>query len=74
VGWWTIDSGDTHAELPDPEAVAARAVADGGGVVLLHDHGDDRPLERQEFVLAVTERLLAAARAAGLRVVPFARL
>ena len=43
IAWWTRDSGDTHAALPDPDAVAAAVVRDGGGVVLLHDHDEDRP-------------------------------
>jgi peptidoglycan/xylan/chitin deacetylase (PgdA/CDA1 family) len=70
VAWWTIDSGDTFAELPDPGLVVARVREDGGAVVLLHDHSDERPPERIEFVLEVTERLLHGAREDGLAVRP----
>ncbi|WP_187369030.1 polysaccharide deacetylase family protein [Baekduia soli] len=70
VAWWTVDSGDTHTQLPAPDAVVRRVLAEGGGVVLAHDHGAGRPAERQEFVLEVTGRLLRAARAGGLHVRP----
>ncbi|HWH92910.1 MAG TPA: polysaccharide deacetylase family protein [Baekduia sp.] len=68
VAWWTIDSGDTFAELPSPGFAAERVREDGGGVVLLHDHSEERPRERIEFVLDATERLLRAAKAEGLAV------
>jgi peptidoglycan/xylan/chitin deacetylase (PgdA/CDA1 family) len=74
VAWWTIDSGDTFAALPDPDHAVRALRADGGGVVLLHDHSEGRPAERQEFVLDVTERLLRAAAADGLAVVPLRAL
>jgi len=74
VAWWTIDSGDTFAALPDPSHAAERVRADGGGVVLLHDHGEDRPAERIDFVLDATERVLATARAEGLSVRPLREL
>jgi peptidoglycan-N-acetylglucosamine deacetylase len=59
VGWWTIDSGDTHAPLPKPRQVAERLIRAGGGVVLMHDL--DRSLERNEFVLETTALLLEVA-------------
>lgn len=74
VAWWTIDSGDTHAELPDPERIAQRA--SGGGVVLMHDFdrtGEDRD-ERRGFVLSLTERLIGVARREGLEIVTFGEL
>ncbi|HEV7492793.1 polysaccharide deacetylase family protein [Baekduia sp.] len=74
VAWWTIDSGDTFDELPAPDMAVQRARADGGGVVLLHDHSEARPAERIDFVLDVTERLLVAARADGLAVRPLREL
>src|SRR5262245_11853503 len=37
IGWWTIDSGDTHDPLPDPLRVVDRVRNSRGGVVLLHD-------------------------------------
>jgi peptidoglycan/xylan/chitin deacetylase (PgdA/CDA1 family) len=73
VAWWTVDSGDTHSELPDPGHAARTLCEDGGGVVLLHDH-DDRPDGRDAFVLDATERILVAARDAGLRVVALREL
>lgn len=66
IGWWTIDSGDTHATLPTPQSVADAAARAGGGVVLMHDF--DRGLERANFVLRTTELLLEMARREGLRV------
>jgi peptidoglycan/xylan/chitin deacetylase (PgdA/CDA1 family) len=68
VAWWTVDSGDTHATLPDPGHAAAQVVRDGGGVVLLHDHDEERDPARIEFVLTVTELLLRAATDRGWRV------
>jgi peptidoglycan/xylan/chitin deacetylase (PgdA/CDA1 family) len=69
LGWWTVDSGDTtHADLPDPDAVARSVAEAGGGVVLLHDH--DREPEwagREAYVLEVTRALLRAAAQNGLR-------
>lgn len=64
IGWWTIDSGDTHLILPDPQTVADRVARLGGGVVLLHDF--DRSTERQRFVLRTTELILRAAKQEGL--------
>lgn len=66
--------GDTHPALPDPDAVAAAVVRDGGGVVLLHDHDEDRPDERLDFVLATTRHLLRTAHAQGLAVRPLLAL
>ncbi|MET0600900.1 MAG: polysaccharide deacetylase family protein [Baekduia sp.] len=74
VAWWTVDSGDTFAELPEPASVADQVRADGGGVVLLHDHSAQRPAERLDYVLDVTERLLELARTDGLTVAPMRAL
>lgn len=68
-GWWTIDSGDTFPELPDPGRAAERLRRDGGGVVLLHDFDGTRPQERLEYVVTATELLLDAAERDGLRAV-----
>jgi len=70
LGWWTIDSGDTHAALPPPETLVTAVQRDGGGVVLLHDFDrDDRTrAQRHAFVLTATEMLLKYARAEGLQV------
>lgn len=70
IAWWTIDSGDTWPELPDPKAIARSVVERGGGVVLLHDfdrEGHADQAARQEYVLAVTREILAAGKAAGFR-------
>jgi len=59
VGWWTIDSGDTHSTLPQPNEVVDRFVRDGGGIILMHDL--DRSEDRNNFVLETTALLLDAA-------------
>jgi peptidoglycan/xylan/chitin deacetylase (PgdA/CDA1 family) len=66
IVWWTLDSGDTHRVLPEPEQVVSRVVADGGGVVLMHDLA--RSSERDAFVIRTTELLLKCAEKEGLRV------
>jgi peptidoglycan/xylan/chitin deacetylase (PgdA/CDA1 family) len=72
LGWWTLDSGDTHPELPPPDAIVRAVARASGGVVLLHDF--DRGPERVGYVLEVTRRLLELARAEGLSVVPLGAL
>ncbi len=59
VGWWTIDSGDTHRSLSQPSQVVDRLVRDGGGVILMHDL--DRSKDRNDYVLETTSLLLNAA-------------
>jgi peptidoglycan/xylan/chitin deacetylase (PgdA/CDA1 family) len=71
LGWWTLDSGDTVG-ADAPESVVRAVLDAGGAVVLLHDF-DGRP-ERSDYVLAVTEGLLVAAREHGLTVVPLGAL
>lgn len=66
ISWWTVDGGDTHAVLPDPDTVAQQIIDDGGGVVLLHSH--DRGDDRHRYVLALSERLLQTARDQDLKV------
>jgi peptidoglycan/xylan/chitin deacetylase (PgdA/CDA1 family) len=66
LSWWTIDSGDTHARLPDPALIIHRLVQANGGVVLLHSH--DRDPQRERYVIDVTERLLKAARSCNMKV------
>ena len=65
VVWWTLDSGDTWEQRPSPDRVAEQMVANGGGVVLLHDF-DGTPAH-DDFVLAATRALLEAARRHGIR-------
>jgi peptidoglycan/xylan/chitin deacetylase (PgdA/CDA1 family) len=59
VGWWTIDSGDTHTPLPRPKQVADRLAREGGGIILMHDL--DRSSDRNDFVLETTALLLDVA-------------
>jgi len=66
IHWWTVDSGDTYARLPEPNAVAEQVTRAHGGIVLLHDF--DRDPARQDFVLRTTEAILRVARRDGLRV------
>ena len=72
VSFWTFDGLDTAAALPNAETIARDFVNAGGGVVLLHSH--DRGAERQAYVLALTERLLAVAHAQGFRVCTMSEL
>jgi peptidoglycan/xylan/chitin deacetylase (PgdA/CDA1 family) len=66
LGWWTIVSGDTCANLPDVASIVAMAERDGGGVVLMHDF--DRSEERFFYVLDLTARLLNLAKSRGWKV------
>jgi peptidoglycan-N-acetylglucosamine deacetylase len=59
VGWWTIDSGDSHSPLPQPTQVADRLLREGGGIILMHDL--ERSKERNDFVLETTALLLDVA-------------
>jgi peptidoglycan-N-acetylglucosamine deacetylase len=70
IGWWTIDSGDTWADLPEPESVVGRVQRAGGGVVLMHDFDRDGPDrgQRETFVVRTTELLLEMARREGFLV------
>lgn len=72
LSWWTCDGADTHSALPDPASVARRIVESDGGVVLLHSH--DRGDDRHQYVLKVTEKLLAAAQERGLEVCTMSQL
>lgn len=76
LGWWTIDSGDTHATLPDPRAVVAAVRHAGGGVVLLHDFDRDPATRaaRHAHVLDTTAGLLELARSEDLNVCTFGQL
>jgi hypothetical protein len=67
VGWWTIDSGDTHRVLPDLKSITDKLLESQGGVILLHDFDRERG-DRAEFVLEITERVLTVAEREGLTV------
>jgi peptidoglycan/xylan/chitin deacetylase (PgdA/CDA1 family) len=66
LGWWTIDSGDTHSTLPSPSRVLDRVLRENGGIVLMHDL--DRTSERNEFVLETTALLLDLAQRESLKI------
>ena len=72
ICWWTVDSGDTWAELPPPERTVEAVLRSGGGVVLMHDF--DRGPEREAFVLETTGLLLDAAAREGLNVMTLSEL
>lgn len=72
LAWWTLDSGDTGQALPDPAQVERDVVAAGGAVVLLHDF--DRSPERLQYVLDVTDRLIARARREGITICTLSEL
>ncbi len=71
LAWWTLDSGDTSAVLPDPAGRVAALEQAGGGVVLLHDFDRTGPEaeRRAEHVLATTELALDLAARRGWSVV-----
>ncbi len=72
LAWWTIDSGDTRALLPDPHSIAERLIASRGGVVLMHDlHSVS---DRIAYVCDLTQALLKSAERERLRVVPLGSL
>lgn len=70
--WWTLDSGDTWAELPSTHAVVEGVARSHGGVVLMHDF--DRDAGRAGFVLETTRRLLDTANDEGLNVMALSGL
>lgn len=73
--WWTVDSGDTHKTLPNPELVEKAILDARGGIVLLHDlHWRDRTRERDEFVLETTKMLLESAKRNSLKIATLDRI
>lgn len=72
MGWWTVDSGDSHDRPPDVMTAARLVHENGGGVVLLHDC--DRDDETNAFVLRATEALLDQAKTDGLSVMTLGEL
>lgn len=77
--WWTIDPQDSWRPRPVAEVLAGIDRA-GGGVVLLHDFEDYPRLAAADraghpaHVLALTEAIIAHARARGFRLLSFADL
>ncbi|MEN8215893.1 MAG: polysaccharide deacetylase family protein [Pseudomonadota bacterium] len=76
IGWWTVDSGDTHAQLPQSDDVVKQVKSAGGGVVLLHDFDrqGNQAAVRADFVLDTTAALLEAALVENWKVQPLGRL
>ncbi len=74
LGWWTIDSTDTHAVHMSAEKLIACVRREGGGVILMHDHNRDHPSNGNEFVLDITRQLLELARFEGFRVLTLGQL
>lgn len=72
VAWWTLDSGDTWAQLPRASTVVDAVSAADGGVVLMHDL--DRSAPRRDYVLEVTDRLLELAARQDLSVLTIGEL
>jgi peptidoglycan-N-acetylglucosamine deacetylase len=67
ICFWTIDSWDTLEPPAAPQATVRQVIADGGGVVLLHDF--NRAAERNnQAVLDLTAALLECARKEQLTV------
>jgi len=72
LAWWTVDSGDTWAELPEPEQIIELVAAAGGGVVLMHD--SDRDEHRSAYVIDLTTKLLDLADNTNLSIIPLGAL
>lgn len=69
-GYWTHDSGDTRAQLPDVDRIVGAVRQAGGGVVLMHDfeRTGQEGTRRAEYVLELTRQLLEWVRSEKLRV------
>jgi len=76
IGWWTVDSGDTNAQLPQTDEVVKKVKSAGGGVVLLHDFDrqGNQAAVRADFVLETTAALLEAALVENWKVQSLGRL
>jgi peptidoglycan/xylan/chitin deacetylase (PgdA/CDA1 family) len=72
VVWWTVDSGDTHRDLPNSAQIAEAVRRAGGGIVLMHDFDHVHP--RNDFVLELTSALLDLAERESLRILPLTEL
>lgn len=68
--FWTVDSGDTHLTLPQPESIVEKVIRENGAVVLMHSFDREPPetAVRSEYVLCLTQSLLKAAKEHGLRI------
>lgn len=66
VCWWTSDARDQIGDLSSPGAIVDDVIRAGGAVVLMHSH--DSGIDRECYILDLTERLLLAAREHGLTI------
>jgi peptidoglycan-N-acetylglucosamine deacetylase len=64
LGWWTVDSGDTHERRPGLREVLAST--EEGGIVLFHDH--HRSDDGIRFILETCDAVLHQAEDRGLDV------
>lgn len=74
--FWTVDSGDTHLTLPQPESIVEKVIRENGAVVLMHSFDREPPetAVRSEYVLCLTQSLLKAAKEHGLKICTFREL
>ena len=64
LAWWTIDSTDTWSKPLSVEAIIDRVRKEDGGVILMHDN-DRSDINRHEYVIKLTQRLIEFARDEG---------
>ena len=75
IWWWTIDSGDSHKELPSLRQATEKLRRERGGIVLMHDGSlTSRSQERHEYTLAVTMALLEIAKQEGINTIALREL
>lgn len=76
-GWWTIDTRDSWQRRPVDD-VLHEIEEQGGGVVLMHDfdHYDKAPASpsHADHVIALTQRIIALAKARGMTILPLSAL
>ena len=72
LAWWTVDSGDTWGELPQPQQSIDQVVVGNGGIVLMHD--SDRDDHHRAYVIELTTKLLELADKRNLDVIPLGAL
>lgn len=76
VAFWTHDSGDTFAQLPELSSIVSDVSRAGGGVVLMHSfdrRGRDFE-QRERYIVELTDHLLELARQRHWQVCSFSEL
>jgi len=72
--WWTIDTADS-LETPKPvEQVLEEIDTQGGGVVLMHDYDQYKTGEHIDYVLTMTQAIIAHARSNNMRLLPLSEI